>query len=373
MKRAMNFPGKYIQGEHAIAQVGDFLKGTAKKAMVIWGRRARESAQALIPSLESNQIVWIEELFVGECTKKKARQFAKRATQEHCDVVIGLGGGKAMDLAKGVAVYSGARCVIVPTVAASDAATSAHTCWYTDDSVLDGLSYWSKGPDLVVADTDILIGTPLRMFVAGLGDALATYIEGRASYKTYAMTAADGRPTMASLALCKLSFDIIMEYGREAVACIKEGLCTPIFEKVIEATILLSGLGWESCGTATAHMLGVRLSRLPETHKMMHGEDVAFGIVTQLMLDHDQDLAEAKQVVDFMVDVGLPVTLEEIGLGAKTQEELLAFSEELMKDCVSGGVHNHNFPTTAQDLFYAMRAADAFGRRRKSLKGFKNK
>ena len=62
---------------------------------------------------------------------------------------------------------------------------------------------------------------------------------------------------------------------------------TPAVEKVIEANVLLSGLGFESGGLATAHMIGNLLSNEPECKRLMHGEKVGFGIVAQLCLDDE--------------------------------------------------------------------------------------
>ena len=367
MKKAINFPGKYIQGEHVIKEIGPYLSDS-DKVMILWGNHARQVAyDELIPSLESNNIEWIEEIYSGECTKKQGALFAEEARNNGCNVIIGIGGGKIMDLTKGVAAWSDSKSVIVPSVAASDAAISALTCWYTEDHVLDDNQPWPKSPDLVVADTTILITTPLRMFLAGIGDALATYIEARIAYANYANTAAGGKPTMAALAISKLSYDVIMRYGREAVENLKEGICTPAFDKIIEASILLSGLGWESCGTATAHTVGVRLSFHPDTHGKMHGEEVCFGIITQLFLDPDQDTKEREEIVKFMVDLGLPVTLEEVGLKDKSRDEIMQLASNIMENCKRGGIHNHSFESTPEDLCNAMLAADSYGKRMKGI------
>lgn len=62
--------------------------------------------------------------------------------------------------------------------------------------------------------------------------------------------------------------------------------------QVVEANILLSGLGAESGGLAAAHGVHNALTLFPETHSYMHGEKVAFGTLVQLLLDGDVQEAE---------------------------------------------------------------------------------
>lgn len=368
MRKAILFPGKYIQGRGVAGEIGAVIKGFSKKPFLIWGKTARAfTSEQVIASLKKEGLSYAEFLFTGESTKKICADMVEKARSEGCDFVIGLGGGKVLDISKAVAARIGARCMMAPTVAASDAATSAHTVWYTDDSVLDDISSWEFNPDIVLADLDVLIKTPPRMLGAGIGDALATYIEARLCYRKYCVTSSGGSPTLASLALCKLCYDVIMEYAREAVENVKCGVITPGFEKLIEAVILLSGIGWENGGTAIAHQLGIRLTWFNETHHLMHGEEVAFGIITQLCLDHDQDLGEACEIVDLMIDVGLPVTFKEMGLDRVSRERLRSFAERLLETV--GNNLNANFIIVPDDIVSAMCAADSLGTRRKALKG----
>ena len=140
---------------------------------------------------------------------------------------------------------------------------------------------------------------------------------------------------------------------------------TPAVEKVIEANVLLSGLGFESGGLATAHMIANALPSLHECHKFMHGEKVAFGLVCQLCLDEDTDVEEMHRIVDFEIALGLPVTLADLNLQDATRERL-----QVIGDACAGQdslCRNHVFPVTAESVIDAMLAADALGRQRKSM------
>jgi glycerol dehydrogenase-like iron-containing ADH family enzyme len=97
-----------------------------------------------------------------------------------------------------------------------------------------------------------------------------------------------------------------------------------------------------------------------------HGEKVAFGVGTELCLDEDIDPGERLAVFDFMVAVGLPVTLEEPGLGGISAAEL-EFAEAM---CGPGQItHNHVQAVEPFGLYSAMVAADKRGLERRALAG----
>jgi glycerol dehydrogenase len=140
---------------------------------------------------------------------------------------------------------------------------------------------------------------------------------------------------------------------------------TPAVEKVIEANVLLSGLGFESGGLAAAHMIANTLPSLPECKALMHGEKVGFGIVCQVCLDEDTDVDEMNRIIDFEIAIGLPVTLAEVRLADATREKLQVIGQACEgRDSLC---RNHVFPVTCASVLDAIFTADAIGRQRKAL------
>ena len=168
---------------------------------------------------------------------------------------------------------------------------------------------------------------------------------------------------LAALAIARLCYDTVMTHGIEAKRAVEQKLVTPAVEKVIEANTLLSGIGFESCGVATAHMIAICLPGFPECHGLMHGEEVAFGIISQLCLDDAMPVGEMHRIVDFMIAVGLPVAFADIHLEGVTRERL----KKIGDICAGPGslCHNHPFKVTSDTIVDAMIAADALGRERK--------
>ena len=111
-----------------------------------------------------------------------------------------------------------------------------------------------------------------------------------------------------------------------AKVALEAGACTVAVEKVIEANTLLSGIGFESGGLAGAHAIHNGFTVLEECHHMYHGEKVAFGTITQLVLE-DVSADELEDIIGFCIEVGLPVTLKELGIEEVTKEKIMAVAE----------------------------------------------
>jgi glycerol dehydrogenase len=366
MKSVLIAPRKYVQGRGVLAEAGAYVRLLGKKPLVIWDACVKQLVGAtLLTSLKEAGLEAVEVLFEGESSKAEVARITQIVREAGADVVIGVGGGKTLDTGKAVAVASGVRTVTCPTIASTDSPTSGATVWYDAEGNCCGWDCWPFNPDIVLVDSQVIANGPVRAFVAGMGDALSTWLEAEASYKTRAATLAGGAPTMAGLAIARLCYDTLMEYGIAAKRAMEHHVLTPALEKCIEANVLLSGLGFESGGLATAHMIGNALSSFPECKPFMHGEKVAFGIISQLCLDDEKKTDQIHAIVDFQLAVGLPVTFADVGLDGVSRQRLQLIGDA----CTAKGslCENHPFPVTAADVVDAMIAADALGRARKRL------
>lgn len=362
MTRIYRSPGRYIQGPGALAELGAHASALGSSVLCIARPEAIERMSATISRGFSDAgAVLALAPFNGECSDAEIKRLRSCARERMCDVIVGIGGGKVIDTAKAVAHTLGTPVVVCPTAASSDAPTSALAVIYREDGTFDRYLYLPASPDIVLVDTEVVAAAPVRLTVAGMGDALATFIEARACARSGAAVCGGGTMTRAALALAGACRDTLFADGVKAKAALDAGCLTPAVENVIEANTLLSGIGFESCGLAAAHAVNNALARRPEAVRSMHGEKVAFGALVQLVLENAPD-AELDETLALMRAVGLPTTLRALGIEDATRDLIDAVAADA---CAPGDtMGNLPFAVTPRMVRDAIAAADAIGRAR---------
>ena len=355
MVKIITSPGSYVQGSGEIENLAKYYKGIGKKgAYIISDKFIKENyTSKIVFGFEKDRIPYILETFGGECSMQEINSHKEKLGDN--DVVIGIGGGKTLDTAKAVAYYSEIPVIIVPTIASTDAPCSRLSVIYTENGEFESYLPLPANPNIVVMDTNIIAKAPARFLAAGIGDALATYYEAAACVQADAVTMAGGHVTKAAMALATLCKDTLLADGVKAVLAVEKGLCTAAVENVIEANTYLSGVGFESGGLSAAHAIHNGLTVLSECHHMLHGEKVAFGTITQLVLEN-RSLEEISQIIRFCRQINLPVTLEDLGLEDISDKKLMKAAEAACAENDTMG--NMPFAVTPYDVFAAMKAAD---------------
>lgn len=353
-------PGKYVQGKGELQQLGTYVAPLGKKALAIISQSGYQRSGELVDaSLKENDIEVVYAYFNGECSKVEIDRIKDLVQENEADIVLGIGGGKILDTAKAVAYYEKLPVVICPTIASTDAPCSALSVIYTEEGVFDEYLFLPSNPNVVIIDTDVIVKSPVRLTIAGMGDALATYFEARACQASNATSCAGGTMTLAAMALSELCFNTLMTEGRKAKLALEAGVSTEAVDKVIEANTLLSGIGFESGGLAAAHAIHNGLTVMEECHHLYHGEKVAFGTICQLVLENaDED--ELFEIISFCTELDLPVTLEDMGVEEIDPDQIMAVAQAATVEDET--IHNMPFEVTAESVYGAILAADAIGR-----------
>ncbi|WEF27977.1 glycerol dehydrogenase [Klebsiella aerogenes] len=361
MDRIIQSPGKYIQGAGAIKRLGEYLKPLAERWLIIGDTFVLGFAEAqLRTSLNTAGLVAEIAPFGGECSQNEINRLRDIAASAQCHAVLGIGGGKTLDTAKALAHYMQLPVVVAPTIASTDAPCSALSVIYTDDGEFESYLMLPHNPNMVIVDTQIVAGAPARLLAAGIGDALATWFEARACSRSGAITMAGGKCTQAALALAELCYNTLIEEGEKAMLAAEQHVVTPALERVIEANTYLSGVGFESGGLAAAHAIHNGLTAIPDAHHFYHGEKVAFGTLTQLVLEN-APVEEIETAAALCHSVGLPITLAQLDIKGDIPAKMRMVAEAA---CVKGEtIHNMPGGATADQVYAALLVADQYGQR----------
>lgn len=360
-------PERYIQGPGEFNRIRHYTDKFGKRIVAFIDQFFYDSFSRKLRDIYSGEGYALETVrFDSEVTRALIDRHADELRDFQPDVVIGIGGGKTIDVAKGVGTCLGVRFIIVPTAASTDAPTSSLSVIYREDHSHEGEFFYDHSPSLLIVDTEIIANGPCRLLVSGMGDALATLIEAdatRVSNTPNLVYNNDGgyRQSLAGQAIARACYESLMKYGLSAKIACDHHVVTPALENIVETNILLSGLGFENNATAGAHSVNDGLTAVPGGEKTMHGEKVAFGCLVQLIAEN-APWEKLEEVTDFCLSVGLPVCLEDLQV-ANDDETVRAVARASMHSCWG----NMAFDVDEDMVFSAIRTADAYGRMKKGL------
>ena len=362
MLRKALFPGKYIQGIGALDELPSLIKLLGRQGLILASPTAYKR---ILPDrgMDLHSLSLPVERFSGECCERELSRLAAIIREKQVDVLAGMGGGKTIDTAKIAADRANIPVLVVPTIASTDAPCSGCAVLYSEQGVFESVCYQKSNPAAVLVDMEIIAHAPVRFLVAGMGDALATWFEAKSCSDTQSKNECGGLSTMTGLNLARLCYDTLLQYGAMAKLAAERQIITPALERVVEANILLSGVGFESGGLASAHSIHNGLTALEETHAFYHGEKVAFGVLAGLQLT-EAPLQESSVVFSFCEEVSLPTTLADIGLRGIDHDRLMVVAERACAP--SEYIHHEAGEITPEKVLQAILAASAIGDYRKN-------
>ncbi|MDD4541512.1 MAG: glycerol dehydrogenase [Eubacteriales bacterium] len=317
LSRAFASPMRYIQGSGEINHLSKYCKNYGQKVLILIDSFLYDKTMKLIEPQFEDDNTMLAIRFNGECCQEEVDRIYNSLDEFSAEVLVAIGGGKTLDTVKLMAAQKNLPVIVVPTSAATDAPTSALSVLYTADGEYIKNIKHQRNADLVLLDTEIISRAPVRLLVAGMGDALATYFEAKANKESNHnnLVGSGYGMCLTAYAIAELSYKVLLRDGLNAKIAVENGVVTTALENVIEANTLMSGLGFENAGLACAHGIHAGFTALPETHKYYHGEKVAFGVLTQLVLENaEREVLD--EVMSFMYEVGLPLTLAEVGVAA---------------------------------------------------------
>ena len=358
-------PRRYIQRKGISKRSGEFVSSYGNRPLFLMDQAVLPHLQDILSaSLEPVHTLPRFTTFGGECCRSEIDRVCDLVRGAGLNVLVGVGGGKALDTAKAAGFYSGCPVITIPTSAATCAAWSDICPLYTEDGVYLETLRLERNPDLVLVDPEIIVRAPARLLTAGMGDALAKWYEGRIS-----LDERGDASCRAAINLSKMARDMVKDYGPKARKDAEAQTCSRETERIIEVNILLTGLiggiGGRRCRSAIAHAVNYALTTLKAARTALHGERVGFGLIVQLVLernergqwDYNRELIE---LMELYVLLKLPLTLREIGLKDSDTQALRRIASLVCRN--RNKRYNLPFPINEDMLYEAMIGADRLGK-----------
>jgi len=301
---------QYTIGEGAIDTLGDISKKYGKKVLIIGGKTALEKTKAIIEdSLNKEKLQIIDYLWYGgECSYKNIDSLTEKAIECQTDIIIGVGGGKALDTIKAVGKKTRIPVITVPTICSTCAATTMLSVIYDDYGSFNSIYLLDSPPAHILIDTKIIAKAPTKYLWAGIGDTIAKHYEVEAATRGKKLS----HNIVMGKSLSIMCVDPLIEYGAKAIEDINKGVTSFELQEIILNIIITTGIvsmvvGEEHNG-ACAHGLFNALTSLDHIEKNhLHGEVVSYGVLVMLMLDGQNE--ELRRLYDFYKDINLPTSL----------------------------------------------------------------
>jgi glycerol dehydrogenase-like iron-containing ADH family enzyme len=346
-------PTRVLRGERCLSASGNAIALLGNRPLVVGGDRSLELIQPhLQPIFSQYQLVATEASYLPDCAESSLIKLKEAVIQHQADFIIGVGGGKALDTAKLLADRCQVPLVTIPTSGATCAAWTALSNIYSEAGAFQYDVALNRCPDLLILDYSLIRTAPQRTLVAGIGDAIAKWYEASVSSSTSSDTL-----VISAVQQARILRDILFQ--KSAIAL--ENPESEQWREVVDATVLLAGviggIGGANCRTVAAHAIHNGLTHILAAHHALHGEKVAYGILVQLRLEemlqgNKLAVTARQQLLHFYQAIGLPKTLEDLGLGEVSLSQLRHCAEVACHP--ASDIHRLPFKVSPEQLMAAM-------------------
>lgn len=329
-RKLISGAGNYFQGVDALEQIGpELVRRRRKRVFIIGGRHAMAAAgDRILTSLRAAGLIYEYRQFSGFCTAGEISQVGAEAAGNGSDCILGVGGGKVMDLCKAAAAERQLAVYTVPTCSATCAAYAALSILYDDRGHQTATRYHADAVDGVFADTGVLAAAPPRYLAAGMADAMAKACEYSSMRRSLTYGEADVSKYF-SYFMAREANEVLLQIGPAAYEQACRGQAGAELEDAVFIAIALTGIvsgmggfaGRTGSRFAIAHGFNevIRGTYIADSRAWLHGEIVALGILAQLAANEMPD-EYVERVRAFYRGMKMPVTLEEMGIVLKGEE-----------------------------------------------------
>jgi glycerol-1-phosphate dehydrogenase [NAD(P)+] len=258
---------------------------------------------------------------IEEASFASVQRVIDAAEEVDAGYLVGVGGGKAIDIAKMASEDQGVGFVSVPTAASHDGIVSGR------GSIAEGdtrHSVAAEPPLAVIADTEILAEAPWRLTTAGCADIISNYTAVRdwelaRRLKNVEYSEYGG-------ALSRMTAEMLVQNA----GSIKQGLeesAWVVVKALVSSGVAMSIAGTSRPASGAEHLFSHKLDQLVPG-AALHGHQVGVGSIMVEYL-HSGEHGEWMEVRDALATIGAPTTADELDIDPETIIEALTTAHEI--------------------------------------------
>lgn len=313
----------YRQGQGVLSLIGEEAAARGKNALLLGDTGGLKACGDNIKKeLRTRGTAYTTVSFQTECSFQERDKMTQLCAENGCDLVIGLGGGKCMDLAKAVADATDLPLITVPTTAATCAACTPLSIMYQPSGRPKCSLPLKKGVDICLADTDILLQAPAFTLAAGIADSLAKHQEIMCGSAALACARTDAGMYGAycvAMAIDQILYEKAVRAYESCLAQTWSREFEDVVYSIFSLTAICSGLVSGAGQLALAHSFNdaVHEHYLTAAREHLHGEIVGVGTILQMTVNES---AQTEQYQSLLKDLHLAVRADQLGIPAKEDD-----------------------------------------------------
>ncbi|BDC19072.1 NAD(P)-dependent glycerol-1-phosphate dehydrogenase [Acidianus sp. HS-5] len=296
----IDLPERIFIGSGIISKIDDYFSelGLNGPFLIVTGSNVRRLVVSKILDKLPADVIEVQEANLDEV--RRVEEFAKK---QGSSVILGVGGGKAIDVAKFSAFELNKRFVSIPTAPSHDGITSPF-------AAIKGLgkpiSMKAKEPTAIIADIDVLSSAPRRLINSGIGDTIGKIVAVRDWRLAAKLRGEYYGDYTASLAL--LSAKHAINCTRIINKDLKYGVRL-LVEALISSGVAMGMAGSTRPASGSEHLFAHAIEMLyPEGP--LHGELVGVGTILMAYIHG----IKWKEIRKALIRIGAPVTAKQLGI-----------------------------------------------------------
>lgn len=314
----MELPTKVLIGDGVISKLGEFLKDSAGggKVVISSGSNVTSKVRNAVDSALGKEPVWVE---VKAADMANVEAVMAAASGSGC--IVGVGGGKSVDVGKLAAFKLHLPFYSVPTSASHDGIASPFASLKGMDRPY---SIMAKPPVGILADIDVIASAPRRLLASGCGDLVSKLTAVKDWQLAHRVTGEYYGSYSASLAL--MSAEVVIErsttigkFGKDAVRDLVEALIS---------TGVAAGIAGSSRPCSGSEHLFSHYLDMVAPEAGLHGEKCGIGTIMMAKL-HGADWRKVRSALNH---VGAPVRASQIGVDESKVIESLVKASSIRPD-----------------------------------------
>lgn len=279
---------------------------------------------------------------------KNLQEIAHKVKDDKINVLIGVGGGKAIDSAKLIAWYTNKPYLSLPTNVSHDGISSPTISYLVSLMLKEkyGVSFELKSPLAIIADTNIIMKNLKESLAAGVGDLVAKFTAVKDWRLTHLLRGEEFSEYAASMALMSAK---IIERNIEILSKFSEHSASILLKALIGSGIAIAVAGSSRPASGSEHLFSHSLDMIAEKEGFkpaQHGLQCGIGTIVMGIL-HGIKWRKIKEILQ---KVKAPVNSKELGIEPKYLIKALTMANKIRKDRYTILGDAEITPSTAEKL-----------------------